>query len=234
MKIMNDQGDHLIADWDYMASEMKGEELRTIRYMVFHDSGGMNFESATELYVRENSCKESMHLIIGPNPGDTRQLIPFNRVAWHAGASYWQGHHGLNTCSLGICLTNENGISEEQLDVLDIVVPTLVQAFHLRDLMTHSQISPGQIDPQDFPLERYLPWVRLGNAESLGKFTVVGRPDTHVRGGPDVNFHILDKLGPGSTVRVLRQSGDWYFVVYQNKDNQNTHGWCHESFLRRV
>jgi len=50
-------------------------------------------------------AEASAHLVIGRDGGIT-QLVPFDTVAWHAGASSWEGRVGLNHYSIGIEMDN--------------------------------------------------------------------------------------------------------------------------------
>ena len=36
------------------------------------------------------------------NKGNVSQFVPENKVAWHAGKSFWRGNNGLNATSIGI------------------------------------------------------------------------------------------------------------------------------------
>lgn len=58
-----------------------------------------------ERWLCSPASQVSAHLIVGQD-GTVRQIVPFDRVAWHAGRSRWQGIEGLNQCSIGIELMN--------------------------------------------------------------------------------------------------------------------------------
>jgi N-acetylmuramoyl-L-alanine amidase len=74
------------------------------RYLVMHYTAGGSAESSIR-HLTKKAAKASAHLVIGRDGGIT-QLVPFNRVAWHAGRSRWQGLTGLNQHSIGIELDN--------------------------------------------------------------------------------------------------------------------------------
>ena len=76
----------------------------TARYLVMHYTAGRSAESSIA-YLCKKEAKASAHLVIGRD-GSVTQLVPFNRVAWHAGVSRWQGLTGLNAHSIGIELDN--------------------------------------------------------------------------------------------------------------------------------
>jgi hypothetical protein len=197
-------------------------------YIVFYKSLGL------DTYLGFKPCqKTSVHLEV--NHGRLYQYCPLTRKAWHAGQSYWQGHNGINSFGIGIAIGE---IEEENLQLLDCLIPTIVEAYNIRDIVGHSDITQGRYnDPGSaFPMERYKPYVQYGNAESGGRYTVaVPLGETlNVRGGPGVLFEVIDKLEPGDTVKVLRQSEDrvWLSVSYETARGRRT-GWCHESCLRR-
>ncbi|HEX2094553.1 MAG TPA: N-acetylmuramoyl-L-alanine amidase [Longimicrobiaceae bacterium] len=74
------------------------------RYLVMHYTAGRNAQESINWLCNPQS-KASAHLVIARD-GTITQLVSFNRVAWHAGKSTWQGIVGLNRCSIGIELDN--------------------------------------------------------------------------------------------------------------------------------
>ena len=57
--------------------------------LVIHFTGGSSLDSSVE-HLKNPDIKASAHLVIGQN-GEIRQLVGFDRVAWHAGISEWTG-----------------------------------------------------------------------------------------------------------------------------------------------
>lgn len=76
----------------------------TPRFLIMHYTAGSSFEGSLA-HMKRRESKASAHLLIGRD-GAIAQLVPFNRVAWHAGRSRWQGISGLNRHSIGIELDN--------------------------------------------------------------------------------------------------------------------------------
>jgi N-acetylmuramoyl-L-alanine amidase len=74
------------------------------QYLVMHYTAGHSFESSVEWFTNPQA-KASAHLVIGRD-GSIVQMVPFDRVAWHAGQSRWRGMVGLNHFSVGIELDN--------------------------------------------------------------------------------------------------------------------------------
>jgi N-acetylmuramoyl-L-alanine amidase len=74
-------------------------ELRA-RWLVMHyTAGGSAAESIG--WLANKAAKASAHIVIAKD-GTITQMVPFNRVAWHAGKSKWEAVDGLNSHSIGI------------------------------------------------------------------------------------------------------------------------------------
>ncbi|MDZ7754071.1 MAG: N-acetylmuramoyl-L-alanine amidase [Gammaproteobacteria bacterium] len=74
------------------------------KYLVIHFTAGSSAQGSIN-WLRNRAARASAHLVIARN-GEVTQLVPFNRVAWHAGASEWEGLRGMNRHSIGIELDN--------------------------------------------------------------------------------------------------------------------------------
>lgn len=72
--------------------------------IVIHYTGSGTMQSAVNQLL-DIDVKASAHLVIGRN-GSIVQLMPFDRIAWHAGVSEYQGRKNLNRYSIGIELEN--------------------------------------------------------------------------------------------------------------------------------
>jgi len=80
----------------------------TPSFLVMHYTAGRSADSSAG-WLCDPRAKASAHLVIGKD-GKIIQLVPFNVVAWHAGASSWNDGSkelvGMNKYSLGIELDN--------------------------------------------------------------------------------------------------------------------------------
>ena len=83
----------------------------TPRYLIIHYTAGSSFKGSLN-HMTRRSAKASAHLLIGRD-GTIAQLVPFNRIAWHAGISRWQGLSGLNRHSIGIELDNAGPLERQ-------------------------------------------------------------------------------------------------------------------------
>jgi len=73
-------------------------------FLVIHYTAGRDAQSAIN-WLTNPERKVSSHLVIGQD-GSITQLVPFDKIAWHAGRSEWKGYTNLNQYSLGIELDN--------------------------------------------------------------------------------------------------------------------------------
>ena len=103
----------------------------------------------------------SSHLLIARD-GAVTQYVPFDRRAWHAGVSNWQGRERCNDFSIGIELegTDDLPFDDAQYARLVQVLPALFARYPRlgsRKLTGHSDIAPGRkTDPGP-----YFDWSRL-------------------------------------------------------------------------
>jgi N-acetylmuramoyl-L-alanine amidase len=80
-------------------------------YIVIHYTAGADASSAVR-WLTNADARASAHLVIGRD-GAVSQLVPFDRVAWHAGTSRWNGVVGLNRHSVGIELDNAGRLTRQ-------------------------------------------------------------------------------------------------------------------------
>ena len=77
-------------------------------FLIMHYTAGGSYDGAAS-WLRNPLAKASAHIIIARD-AKVGQLVPFNRVAWHAGVSTWTEdgvvYNGLNRYSIGIELDN--------------------------------------------------------------------------------------------------------------------------------
>jgi N-acetylmuramoyl-L-alanine amidase len=89
--------------YDWTPSPNRGGQLHA-EYLVIHYTAGRSLKESVNWLARRES-RASAHVVIGRD-GSIVQQVPFDRVAWHAGASQWEGRVGLNQWSIGIELDN--------------------------------------------------------------------------------------------------------------------------------
>lgn len=79
---------------------------RTIRpeFLVIHYTV-ISYAATIRSFGPTGSRKASAHLVVS-RAGEITQMVDFNRRAWHAGESVWEGVADLNSRSIGIELEN--------------------------------------------------------------------------------------------------------------------------------
>ncbi len=96
----------LIAEGDETVVHAKTNKMSGIidpEFIVWHYTVG-NAASAIYAFTK-GSRQVSAHLLIHKD-GTITQFVPFNRKAWHAGRSSWEGKAGCNGYTIGVELEN--------------------------------------------------------------------------------------------------------------------------------
>lgn len=87
----------------YMESPHMGGPLQA-ECMLIHYTGSRSADAAIR-WLTQPAARASAHLVIGRD-GVVTQLVPLDRIAFHAGPSWWNGRPGLNSRAIGIELDN--------------------------------------------------------------------------------------------------------------------------------
>jgi N-acetylmuramoyl-L-alanine amidase len=123
-------------------------------------------ESLDVLTDGARPLRVSAHYVLAED-GTLYRLVPEDRVAWHAGRSWWRGRESLNATSIGIEIVNLQGdrhdYPQRQVEVL-IELCREIMARHPaivpRNVVGHSDIAPKRkIDPG-----ARFPWKTLAEA----------------------------------------------------------------------
>jgi N-acetylmuramoyl-L-alanine amidase len=88
---------------EFVQTPNGGRPLKPL-YLIIHYTAGTTAKSAVNWFKRPEA-KASAHLVIDLDGGVT-QMMPFNRVCWHAGRSELNGIVGYNNYSIGIEIVN--------------------------------------------------------------------------------------------------------------------------------
>lgn len=109
-------------------------ELIVIHYTGDNGTGGLQ-------WLTTKGSGVSAHLWISKT-GIVWQLVPFDRRAWHAGRSEWDGRQDCNSWSIGIEL---QGIGDkfpvEQIDSLVGVLKALHEEYQIQGIAGHDEIA---------------------------------------------------------------------------------------------
>ena len=98
-RLCDDEG----AALPFESTSNRGGKL-TPEYLVLHYTAGRDADSAIR-WFQHPDAKASAHVIVAKD-GRVTQMVPFDRIAWHAGVSHWEDRVGLNAYSIGIELDN--------------------------------------------------------------------------------------------------------------------------------
>ncbi|MBX9945839.1 MAG: N-acetylmuramoyl-L-alanine amidase [Reyranella sp.] len=139
-------------------------------------------ESLDILRDAARELRVSAHYVLAED-GTTYRLVPEDRVAWHAGRSYWRGREALNATSIGVEIVNLHG---DRHDYPPRQIAALIDlcrgimgrhpAIVARNVVGHSDIAPKRkIDPGlRFPWRTLAPaglglWPRRGAVPVAGE-----------------------------------------------------------------
>ena len=104
--------------------------------------------SRHEYFASLSQLKVSSHLLIERDAALT-QFVPFNKRAWHAGESYYEGRNACNDFSIGIELegTDDDEFTRQQYQRLKEVLICLLATYprlNSQAIVGHSDIAPGR------------------------------------------------------------------------------------------
>jgi N-acetylmuramoyl-L-alanine amidase len=78
--------------------------------IIIHYTAGSSAESSIKTLCDKRN-KASAHLVVSRD-GVVTQLLPFNKIAWHAGKSSYGGRTGFNKYSIGIEIDNAGKLTK--------------------------------------------------------------------------------------------------------------------------
>ena len=134
--------------------------------LVLHYTGMESGEAALGR-LRDPEARVSSHYLVEED-GRIFRLVPEERRAWHAGASFWKGEEGVNHASIGIEIVNpghEFGyrpFPPAQIDAVIALVADIRTRWSIDDgrILGHSDVAPARkIDPGEL-----FPWKQLALA----------------------------------------------------------------------
>ena len=136
-------------------------DARRPEFVILHHTSNATAEDALRT-LTDSARGVSAHYLIGRD-GRIYALVDEQARAWHAGESYWGGHHDLNSASIGIELDNNGNepFAEAQIAVLLTLLAPLKERYKIptANFIGHGDVAPGRkVDPS-----RYFPWKRLAD-----------------------------------------------------------------------
>ncbi|SFV62334.1 N-acetylmuramoyl-L-alanine amidase AmpD [hydrothermal vent metagenome] len=115
-------------------------------------------KNAHPYFKKIYDVRVSAHLLI-KRTGEVIQFVPFDKRAWHAGVSNFQGREKCNDFSIGIELEGTDNLAFEEVQYIKLVkaIKELKQHYPIKNIVGHSDIAPERkTDPG-----KYFDWERL-------------------------------------------------------------------------
>ena len=121
---------------------------KKIKYIIIHYTGMKSFRDTIALFNSAKS-KVSCHWLISRR-GVLYKIVEENKVAWHAGVSYWKGEKNLNSSSIGIELENQGHgreyktFTNSQLLTLEKLIKRIKIEYNVNsvDVIGHADVAP--------------------------------------------------------------------------------------------
>lgn len=193
----NDTGDELVHR--EVPSPNHGPRTLPISMAVIHYTEMKPVEAALARMCDPASSVSAHYCIT--EEGEVIRLVPEDRRAWHAGASYWRGIPDVNSASIGIELDHpghapENGgyrgFADAQIGALIPLLARMVNQYDIprANVVGHSCVAPmRKVDPGEL-----FPWDRLAQVKLC-----LPRPNCLAAGNPFHNdgsfFMALERFG---------------------------------------
>lgn len=145
------------------------ERLHPVDMIILHYTDMKSAEQARDRLC-DPQAKVSAHYLISKT-GHIVRLVPEDKVAYHAGISFWRGRSSLNAYSIGIELDNLGHLHgpelfpNVQLESLFALIDMIRERYNIPDhnIVGHSDIAPSRKkDPGEL-----FPWDKLA-AEGHG------------------------------------------------------------------
>jgi N-acetylmuramoyl-L-alanine amidase len=180
-----------------------GERTAPISMVVLHYTEMKPVEAALERMC-DPAASVSAHYCI-TEEGEVIRLVPEDRRAWHAGASFWRGIPDVNSASIGIELDHPGhglgyrGFAEAQINALLPLLARIVKQYDIprANVVGHSDVAPmRKVDPGGL-----FPWDRLAEYKLC-----LPRPTCLAAGNPFHNegsfFLALERFGYDITDQI--------------------------------
>jgi N-acetyl-anhydromuramyl-L-alanine amidase AmpD len=171
------------------------------KYIIMHFTTGTKIES-TISHFKNPSAGVSTHLLIGRD-GRVVQFLPFNKIAYHSGYSWWERESNLNTSSIGIELDNAGLLRKDRSGKwfrrkIEIPARDVKQKIHWK------QYKPK--DKERYPGWEKFPQIQLDVALSIVQALKEKYPSIEeILGHDDVNLRNRYDPGPLFPMKDFRE-----------------------------
>ena len=100
-----------LRDAEFVPAHASGGAM-TPTLIVLHDTAGRVERGSSVNWFKSDECATSAHVVV-ERDGTITQMVPFNRKAFHAGASAWKGRASCNGFSIGIEIVNPGKLDKD-------------------------------------------------------------------------------------------------------------------------
>jgi N-acetylmuramoyl-L-alanine amidase len=102
---------HRLRDAEYIKAHASGGAM-VPTLIILHDTAGRVEKGSSVNWFKSEDCSTSAHVVI-ERDGTVTQMVDFNKRAFHAGASEWQGVSNCNAFSIGIEIVNPGKLDKD-------------------------------------------------------------------------------------------------------------------------
>lgn len=102
---------HRLTDCAFVPAHSSGGAM-TPTLIVLHDTAGRVEAGSSVNWFKSKECTTSAHVVV-ERDGTVVQMVDFNKRAWHAGASTWNGKSNCNAFSIGIEIVNPGKLDKD-------------------------------------------------------------------------------------------------------------------------
>ncbi len=168
---------------------------RQVDMLLLHYTGMESADGALSWLCNPASGVSAHYFVF--EDGRTVQMVSERERAWHAGKSFWAGETDINSCSVGIEISNPGHAGGSP----DFPEPQMATVIDLcRDILSRHKIPPWRVlghsdvapDRKQDPGEKF-DWARLA-AAGIGLWL-------DIENGPDAK---VTRLNPGDTGPAVR------------------------------
>ena len=201
------------------------DRTQKIQFIVVHSFA----LPVDEMIKRLDDLSVSTHYLIDES-GQIIQLLDDDKVAYHAGKSYWKGQKGLNETSIGIELQNtslgQTPFFQKQIQSFKKLSQKLMQKYDIpnENVLGHSDIAPTRkVDPG-----KMFPWrdLQIGprdieQGDILQKLVQIGYDISNLKAAIlAYNRHFHPELVPTDEDITHMEENLQYFITDKNDIKQ--------------
>lgn len=228
----------------------------TIIVLHYTASGGEDGKGDAD-YLSRAAARASAHIVVGRN-GSIDQIVPFNKKAWHAGVSKYNGRKNVNDFSIGIEIDNHGWLDAagrpklraedifhgkrgpysqwekykpQQLEAVERTIAAICSEYDIADIVGHEDIAPGRKQDPGPALDEFMKAMKAKYVE--GKTTSKPKPQSPKKASTDTRTATTNlrlRAGASTTATILTTMPEGAKVTLMSEYR----GWSQIRFGNRV